>query len=71
MPRPKKQHLKQRADGRYACRYRDQWFYGLTEGEALEAAGVRRQDRGRQDRAFNAAGGDHGQRDRQRALPDA
>lgn len=37
MPRQKKQRLKQRADGRFACRYRDQWFYGLTEDEALEA----------------------------------
>lgn len=37
MPRAKKQHLKQRADGRYACRYKDQWFYGATEDEALQA----------------------------------
>lgn len=37
MPRPKKQHLKQRADGRYACRYRDKWFMGATEDEALSA----------------------------------
>lgn len=34
MPR---QHLKQRSDGRYACRYKDQWFMGSTEREALEA----------------------------------
>lgn len=37
MPRPKKQHLKQRSDGRYACRYKDKWFMGLTEDEALQA----------------------------------
>ena len=37
MPRPKKQHLKQRSDGRYCCRYKDQWFMGWTEDEALEA----------------------------------
>ena len=37
MPRQKKQHLKRRADGRFACRYKDQWFYGETEEEALEA----------------------------------
>ena len=37
MPRAKKQHLKQRPDGRYACRYKDQWFYGDTEDEALSA----------------------------------
>lgn len=37
MPRIKKQHLKQRPDGRYACRYKDQWFYGDTEEEALSA----------------------------------
>ena len=27
MPREKKQKLKKRPDGRYACRYHDQWFY--------------------------------------------
>ena len=37
MPRPKKPHLKQRADGRYACRYKDKWFMGATEDEALSA----------------------------------
>lgn len=37
MPRPKKQHLKRRSDGRYACRYQDQWFYGDTEEQALSA----------------------------------
>ena len=35
MPRQKKQHLKKRKDGRYACRYKDQWFYGATEEEAI------------------------------------
>jgi integrase len=35
MPREKKQHLKKRPDGRYACRYKSQWFYGLTEAVAL------------------------------------
>ena len=37
MPRAKKQHLKQRSDGRFACRYHDLFFYGATEDEALEA----------------------------------
>lgn len=37
MPRPKKQRLKQRADGRYRCRYHGQDFYGATEAEALAA----------------------------------
>ena len=37
MPRQKKQHLKRRKDGRFACRYRNLWFYGETEDEALEA----------------------------------
>ena len=37
MPRPKKQHLKRRKDGRYACRYKDQWFMAYTEEEALAA----------------------------------
>lgn len=36
MPRAKKQHLKQRKDGRYACRYKDQWFMGWTEDEAIQ-----------------------------------
>lgn len=35
MPRQKKQHLKRRKDGRYACRYKELWFYGETEDEAL------------------------------------
>lgn len=37
MPRVKKQHLKRRADGRYACRYGEKWFMGATEDEALRA----------------------------------
>lgn len=37
MPRMKKQHLKRRPDGRYACRYKQYWFYGATEDEALAA----------------------------------
>ena len=37
MPRAKKQHLKKRADGRYACRYKDQWFYSyISDDDALE-----------------------------------
>ena len=35
MPRQKKQRLKQRKDGRFACRYKSVWFYGSTEDEAL------------------------------------
>ena len=35
MPRLKKQHLKRRKDGRFACRYKNLWFYGDTEEEAL------------------------------------
>ena len=34
MPR---QTLKRRADGRYACKYKDKWFYGATQQEALNA----------------------------------
>lgn len=37
MPRAKKQHLKKRPDGRYVCRYKDVFFYGWTEDEALAA----------------------------------
>lgn len=37
MPRPKKQKLKQRPDGRFACRYKDLWFYGASSDEALDA----------------------------------
>lgn len=36
MPREKKPHLKKRADGRYACRYKDKWFYSfISEDDAL------------------------------------
>ena len=35
MPRQKKQRLKRRADGRYACVYHGQFFYGETADEAL------------------------------------
>ena len=35
MPRQKKQRLKQRKDGRFACRYKSLWFYGQTEADAL------------------------------------
>lgn len=37
MPRPKKQHLKQRTDGRYCCKYKGIQFFGRTEDEALKA----------------------------------
>ena len=37
MPRQKKQRLKKRADGRYRCKYKDQYFYGSTEQQALDA----------------------------------
>lgn len=37
MPRAKKQHLAQRADGRYRCKYKGMEFYGWTEDEALQA----------------------------------
>jgi len=35
MPREKKQKLKKRKDGRYACRYKDQWFYSHDPDDAL------------------------------------
>ncbi len=35
MPRPIKQHLVQRADGRYRCKYNGVEFYGRTEEEAF------------------------------------
>ena len=36
MPRQKKQKLKRRKDGRYACRYKDQWFYSyISDDDAL------------------------------------
>ena len=34
MPR---QTLKQRPDGRYACKYKGKFFYGSTQSEALAA----------------------------------
>ena len=37
MPRQKKQILKQRADGRYCCRYKGLQFMGRTSDEALAA----------------------------------
>lgn len=37
MGRIKQQHLKQRKDGRYFCRYKDQWFTGYDEKEVLRA----------------------------------
>lgn len=37
MPRQKKQVLKQRKDGRYACKYHGHWFMGHTSDEALAA----------------------------------
>lgn len=36
MPKPKKQHLKKRKDGRYKCSYAGVQFYGMTEEEALQ-----------------------------------
>ena len=35
MPREKKQKLKKRKDGRYACRYKDQWFYSADPDDCL------------------------------------
>ena len=37
MPRPKKQILKQRADGRFCCRYHGIQFMGNSSDEALQA----------------------------------
>lgn len=36
MPRQKKQVLKKRKDGRYACRYKNQWFYHTDPEECLK-----------------------------------
>lgn len=36
MPRQKKQVLKKRKDGRYACRYKSQWFYSTDPDECLQ-----------------------------------
>ena len=35
MPRVKKQKLKKRPDGRYACRYHNQWFYSYDQDDCL------------------------------------
>jgi integrase len=35
MPRAKKQILKKRPDGRYACRYKGQWFYSYDHDDCL------------------------------------
>lgn len=35
MPREKKQRLKRRADGRFACRYKNQWFYSSDPDDCL------------------------------------
>ena len=37
MAREKKQRLKKRKDGRFACRYKGIWFYGDSDEEALNA----------------------------------
>lgn len=37
MPREKKQRLKQRADGRYCCKYHGIQFFGRSSDEALQA----------------------------------
>lgn len=37
MPRQKRQKLKKRADGRYACVYHGRFFYGYTVDQALQA----------------------------------
>lgn len=36
MPRQKKQVLKKRKDGRYACRYKNMWFYHTDPDECLK-----------------------------------
>ena len=54
MPRPKKQRLKRRADGRYKCSYHGHQFYGLTEEEALAAREeYKRQEAAREFRRQN------------------
>ena len=35
MPRERKQKLKKRPDGRYACRYHNQWFYSYDHDDCL------------------------------------
>lgn len=49
MSRPKKQHLKRRADGRYCCRYKGKQFMGWTEEEALQAREEYKQQEARQE----------------------
>ena len=53
MPRAKKQELKQRADGRYACRYKDKWFMGASSDEALAAREEYKKKEIRGELAFN------------------
>jgi integrase len=36
MPREKKQQLKKRPDGRYACRYKNEWFYSYDKDDCLK-----------------------------------
>lgn len=36
MPREKKQRLKKRKDGRYACRYHGQWFYSYDHDDCIK-----------------------------------
>ena len=36
MPRAKKPKLKKRPDGRYACRYKNQWFYSYDHDDCLK-----------------------------------
>jgi len=36
MPRERKQKLKKRPDGRYACRYHNQWFYSYDPDDCLQ-----------------------------------
>ena len=49
MPRPKKQRLKRRADGRYKCVYHGHQFYGATEEEALAAREEYKRQEAQQD----------------------
>lgn len=49
-----RQHLKQRSDGRYACRAEGHWFYGDTEKEALakRAEYYRMREKGMKEEAY-------------------
>lgn len=49
MPRQKKTRLKRRKDGRYVCRYKNIWFYGDTEEEALEQREQYKRDESREN----------------------